>query len=97
MIKKFTHKGLQGLFETGSTKGVNAQLADKPRRMLLRLHDGPLSDAMMPPGYRLHALQGDRKTDLHKRSAEGREEKRAQPLPCRGEVPVRFFVIEDAC
>lgn len=61
MIKKFTHKGLQGLFETGSTKGVNAQLADKLRRMLLRLHDGPLPDAMMLPGYRLHALQGDRK------------------------------------
>jgi proteic killer suppression protein len=61
MIKRFRHKGLEALFLTGSTKGVDAQLAGKLRRMLLRLHDGPLPDAMSLPGYRLHPLRGDRK------------------------------------
>jgi proteic killer suppression protein len=61
VIKRFRHKGLEALFLTGSTKGVDAQLAGKLRRILLRLNDGPLPDAMMLPGYRLHQLKGDRK------------------------------------
>jgi len=61
MIKRFRHKGLETLFQTGSTKGVDARLAEKLRRMLLRLNDGPLPDAMSLPGYRLHQLKGDRK------------------------------------
>jgi plasmid maintenance system killer protein len=50
VIKRFRHKGLESLFLTGSTKGVDAQLAGKLRRMLLRLNDGPLPNAMMLPG-----------------------------------------------
>jgi toxin HigB-1 len=61
MIKRFRHKGLESLFLTGSRKGIDAQLAAKLRRMLLRLNDGPLPDAMSLPGYRLHQLKGDRK------------------------------------
>lgn len=61
MIKRFRHKGLEALFRTGSTKGLDAQLAPKLRRMLLRLNDGPLPDAMNLPGFRLHELKGDRK------------------------------------
>jgi proteic killer suppression protein len=61
VIKRFRHKGLESLFLTGSTKGIDAQLAGKLRRMLLRLNDGPLPDAMSLPGYRLHQLKGDRK------------------------------------
>ena len=61
MIKRFRHKGLETLFKTGSTKGVDAALADKLRRMLARLNDGPLPEAMALPGYRLHRLKGDRK------------------------------------
>ena len=61
MIKRFRHKGLETLFTTGSTKGVDAQLAPKLRRMLARLNDGPLPEAMALPGYRLHQLKGDRK------------------------------------
>lgn len=61
MIKRFRHKGLESLFLTGGTKGVDAQLAAKLRRMLLRLNDGPLPHAMSLPGYRLHQLKGDRK------------------------------------
>ena len=58
MIKRFRHKGLETLFSTGSTKGVDAQLADKLRRMLARLNDGPLPGAMALPGYKLHPLKG---------------------------------------
>jgi toxin HigB-1 len=61
MIRHFRHKGLEALFRTGSTKGLDAQLADKLRRMLARLNDGPLPDAMSLPGYRLHPLKGERK------------------------------------
>jgi toxin HigB-1 len=60
MIKRFRHKGLEALFRTGSTKGVNSQLAPKLRRVLLRLNGGPLPEAMALPGFRLHPLKGDR-------------------------------------
>ncbi|HEY1782481.1 MAG TPA: type II toxin-antitoxin system RelE/ParE family toxin [Roseiarcus sp.] len=60
MIKRFRHKGLEALFRTGSAKGVNAQLAPKLRRALLRLNDGPLPEAMALPGFRFHSLKGDR-------------------------------------
>ena len=61
MIKRFRHKGLETLFLTGNTKGIDAQLAEKLRRMLLRLDNGPLPEAMALPAYRLHQLRGDRK------------------------------------
>jgi toxin HigB-1 len=60
MIKRFRHKGLEALFRTGSTKGVNADLAPKLQRALLRLNDGPLPGAMDLPSFRLHRLKGDR-------------------------------------
>ena len=61
MIKRFRHKGLEALFLSGSTKGIDAQLAGKLRRILARLNDGPLPEAMALPGYRLHELRGNRK------------------------------------
>jgi toxin HigB-1 len=62
VIKRlFRHKALETLFSTGSTKGVDAALADKLRRILARLNDGPLPQAMNLPGYKLHPLKGDRK------------------------------------
>ena len=61
VIKRFCHKGLETLFLTGSAKGIDPALAPKLRRMLSHLNDGPLPKAMMPPGYRLHQLKGDRK------------------------------------
>jgi proteic killer suppression protein len=60
VIKRFRHKGLETLFKTGNTKGVDAQLADKLRRMLARRNDGPLPEARALPGYKLHPLKGDR-------------------------------------
>jgi toxin HigB-1 len=61
VIRRFRHKGLEALFRTGGTKGLDAQLAEKLRRMLARLNDGPLPDAMSLPGHRLHRLKGERK------------------------------------
>ena len=61
MIRRFRHKGLQALFETGSTRGINAEHAAKLRRMLLLLDGGPLPGAMDLPAYRLHQLKGDLK------------------------------------
>jgi toxin HigB-1 len=60
MIKRFRHKGLEVLFRSGNTKGINAQLVPKLRRALSRLSDGPLPEAMALPGFRLHPLKGDR-------------------------------------
>ena len=61
VIKRFRHKGLETLFKTGSSKGLDPALADKLRRMLARLNDGPLPEAMKLPGYKLHPLKGERK------------------------------------
>jgi len=60
VIKRFRHKGLEALFRRGTTKGLDAQLAEKLRRMLARLKDGPLPESMSLPGYRLHRLKGER-------------------------------------
>jgi proteic killer suppression protein len=60
VIKRFRHKGLETLFLTGNTKGVDPNLAPKLRRMLSLLHSGPLPEAMRLPGYRLHQLKGER-------------------------------------
>ena len=61
MVKRFRHKGLETLFRTGSTKGVDPRLAPKLRHVLARLNDGPLPEAMDLPGFRLHRLKGDRR------------------------------------
>ena len=61
MIQRFRHKGLEGLFTTGDTSGVNPQLANKLRRMLILLDKGKDPSALNMPGYRLHPLKGDRK------------------------------------
>lgn len=60
MIQDFKHNGLQLLFETGSTRGVNPQWK---RRLLDRLTvlDAAEDIAEMDiPGWRLHQLKGDR-------------------------------------
>ena len=61
MILRFRHKGLEHLFTSGDTRGVNAQHANRLRRLL-----GSLSTATSPlnmniAGYRLHPLTGERK------------------------------------
>ena len=61
MIKSFSHKGLKDFFETGSKKGIQPEHASKLARILDRL-DASVSPLDMDlPGYRLHALKGDKK------------------------------------
>ena len=60
MIRRFRHKGLEALFRTGTARGLDARLVPKLQRMLTLLENGELPEAMNQPGFRLHALKGDR-------------------------------------
>jgi len=58
MITTFQHKGLRDLFETDSTRGIQADHAARLKRIL-----GALDVAIKPsdmdfPGFRLHQLKG---------------------------------------
>lgn len=61
MIKKFRHKGLARFFETGDTRGINAQQAAWLRILLTSLNGAQEPADMNLPGYRLHQLKGERK------------------------------------
>jgi proteic killer suppression protein len=61
MISRFRHKGLARFFETGDTRGINAQHADWLRILLTSLHGAETPVDMNLPGYRLHPLKGERK------------------------------------
>jgi proteic killer suppression protein len=60
MIKNFSHKGLRDFFLAGSKKGINADHAKRLRLLLVRLHTSTSADDMDLPGFKLHALRGDR-------------------------------------
>ena len=60
MIVGFRHKGLERFYKTGSTKGIDAQHAEKLRRQLTVLGVSVEPGDMDMPGWRLHALKGDR-------------------------------------
>ena len=61
MIKSFKHKGLEKFYESGSTKGIQANHAKKLRMQLTALDTAQSINDMDIPGYRLHQLTGDRK------------------------------------
>ena len=61
MIRRFRHKGLERLFRDGDTSGVNAQHADKLRRLLTQLNVSTSPAGMNLPGFRLHQLKGERR------------------------------------
>jgi proteic killer suppression protein len=61
MIKSFKHKGLEKFYESGSTKGIQANHAKKLRMQLVALDTAQSIDDMDIPGYRLHQLTGDRR------------------------------------
>jgi len=61
MIVSFRHKGLETLFRTGSTKGVQAAHAPKLLRILLVLDAAETPHELDLPGYKLHSLKGNRK------------------------------------
>jgi len=61
MIRKFKHKGLKWLFESGSTKGIDAKHAERLRRIMALLETAETVDDMNLPGLNLHELKGKRK------------------------------------
>lgn len=60
-IASFRHKGLERLFTTGSTAGVQARHANRLRLILGRLNVATTPRDMNLPGLRLHELRGSRK------------------------------------
>ena len=61
MIKKFNHKGLKKLFESGSVASIKPQHAARLRRILALLETADSIDDMDLPGLNLHVLKGNRK------------------------------------
>jgi proteic killer suppression protein len=61
VIRDFRHKGLERFFTKSERKGVDARHAERIRRMLDRLEASTKPEDMNLPGYRCHALKGDRK------------------------------------
>ncbi len=61
MIVSFRQKGLEALFRTGSTRGVQTSHVAKLRRMLALLDVAVEPRDLDLPGFRLHGLKGDRK------------------------------------
>jgi proteic killer suppression protein len=59
MIVSWKHKGLRTFYETGSTRGINANHAKRLRRVLLMLDKAEHPDALDLPGWRFHRLKGD--------------------------------------
>lgn len=64
MISTFKHKGLELFFTNGSYKGVPAQHGSRIERLLDRLDSAREAKDMDLPGYKFHALKGDRKGDF---------------------------------
>ena len=61
MIKRFKHKGLETFFHRGTKAGIQAHHAAKLRILLTALDYAKKPDDMNAPGWRFHALSGDRK------------------------------------
>jgi len=58
MIKSFRHKALKSFFNSGSTKGINPQHANKIKRQLAALDRAIQPEDMNMPGWQLHSLSG---------------------------------------
>ena len=58
MIKSFKHKGLKRFYETGSTRGINADHEQKLSDQLDFLDAATVVADMDLPGYILHPLKG---------------------------------------
>jgi len=61
MIKKFKHKGLRKLFESGAASGIQPQHATRLRQILALLETAESVGDMDLPGLSLHELKGQRK------------------------------------
>ncbi|GHU18720.1 hypothetical protein FACS189475_04670 [Betaproteobacteria bacterium] len=63
MIQNFKHKGLHRFFAKSDYRGIPAQHAARIERLLDRLDAAVTPEDMDLPGYRFHALIGNRKGD----------------------------------
>lgn len=61
MIASFRHKGLARFFSAGDQRGIPTQFAARIERILDRLDACARPEEMDLPGYRFHALKGQRK------------------------------------
>jgi toxin HigB-1 len=61
VIVGFAHRGLKRLYELDDSSGIRPDLLDKVRTILLQLDEAHIIEDMRAPGFRLHALKGDRK------------------------------------
>lgn len=61
MIISFRHKGLRAFWETGSTKGIPTDQANKIDERLSVINAAKKIEDINLPGYHLHKLQGQRK------------------------------------
>lgn len=61
MITSFRHKGLEKLFRTGLSKGVQAAPAPKLVRILSALDAAVGPEELTLPSFRTHPLKGDLK------------------------------------
>ena len=61
MIKRIRHKGLKRFYESGDTRGINAQQTAWLRILLTSLDAAANPAGMNNPGYGLHPLKGARK------------------------------------
>jgi proteic killer suppression protein len=61
MIKSFRHKGLRRFYENGNSAGIQPAHRKRLRLQLAALDTATILEDMDIPGFRLHALKGDRK------------------------------------
>jgi len=61
MIRKFKHKALKELFESGKAKGVNPQHVTRLGQIIALLETAETLEDMDLPGLKLHELKGQRK------------------------------------
>jgi toxin HigB-1 len=61
MIVSFKHQGLEQFFESGTTRGIQADQAKRIRLILARLNAATSPQDMNLPGLVLHELAGQRK------------------------------------
>ena len=61
MIKKFKHKGLRKLFESGIVSGIQPKHTTRLRQILVLLETADSIEDMDLPGLQLHELKGKRK------------------------------------
>jgi len=62
MIKSFKPKGLERYYKCGTTRGIQSIHAKRLRMQLAVLDTAQTIEDIDIPGYRLHALKGDRQS-----------------------------------